>query len=480
MIQGTFSLFFAFFFAVSLPFLAQCRKTVSLQKKTVPKKIHFDLSYVPIRNTYDVEINLEIKIQISSFPTGSKTHLYVEIDRKGDKKFSPLQRLFLKKSKGNFQSTLRTNLSFDSPQNRKIGFRIKTDSQIIAQKYLDLKIPLLDPSFTGNYAGKAVYTKRLLLTWEKVDFAQKYLVQIASDRNFDNILIREVVLQPQYPIPFDLEKNKHYCVRIKPLHDLFPSQFAPFIGFARVDIPAVKIPGSSFMMGRLPAFRDRGTLDEEPIHKVFVDTFYIDIYEVRIADYALFLNTLNPPACYVKEMADSQTMGIVFTNHGFHVIPGRENYPAVYVNYDDATAFAKWRGMRLPTEAEWELAAKGQSYRDFPFDPAYSFRAPIGKEKKKTVPVDSFPEGKSEYGLYHVSGNVWEWVYDYYWPTFYEDAGQSKNPKGPEKGYKGYRTLRGGSVGYERWKSRVVYRDMNPPKAKSAFLGFRCASSLPP
>ncbi|MGH7599019.1 MAG: SUMF1/EgtB/PvdO family nonheme iron enzyme [bacterium] len=199
----------------------------------------------------------------------------------------------------------------------------------------------------------------------------------------------------------------------------------------------VLIHGSSFMMGS-----NDGEDDEKQVHQVYVDDFYLDKYEVTVAQYAQFLQA-NP----------SQTKPDNWNEQLQH-----SNRPVVYVSWEEATAFCEWlskqRGkrVRLPTEAEWEYAARGGlqgkkylwgdeiSAAKANYDVDGSRQAGWGNAKRYLKDVDSFsPNG---FGLYNMAGNVWEWCADRYGSDYYK-ASPSRNPKGPDSGT--VRVLRGGS-----------------------------------
>ena len=158
--------------------------------------------------------------------------------------------------------------------------------------------------------------------------------------------------------------------------------------------------------------------DEGPVHWVATDAYLIDKYEVSNAKYEKFLKATGHPA---PAYWDDPRLN-------------KSEQPVVGVNYLDATTYCKWEGKRLPTEAEWERAARGPQGKKYPWgnelDPS---KANYGKNHSATLPVDSMKEGASPYGLHHMAGNVFEWVEDWYDPNFYKKSPHPVNTNGPNK-----------------------------------------------
>ncbi len=145
--------------------------------------------------------------------------------------------------------------------------------------------------------------------------------------------------------------------------------------------------------------------------------------------------------------------------------PKYADHPVVFVDWDQATTYCEWRDARLPTEAEWEYGASGTSFES----PGSS-----NFNSGDTVPVGGYESGKSQFGLYDMAGNVWEWVNDWYSETYYQISPES-NPTGPATGQ--YRVLRGGSWHYNPFDTRSQNRYANNPIVKLNTIGFRCAYS---
>jgi sulfatase modifying factor 1 len=226
----------------------------------------------------------------------------------------------------------------------------------------------------------------------------------------------------------------------------------------------VLIPKGEFTMG------GHHHADEAP-HQVVLDTYYMDKYEVSNARYGDFMKATNHPA---PAYWDNNRLN-------------KPEQPVVGVNWYDAGAFCKWEGKRLPTEAEWEKAAKGpEGNLHYPWGHQFDAkRANYGQNLGYTSPVDSFPEGASGYGVYNMAGNVFEWVGDWYDPNYFKSS-PALNPQGPEKGYKWgslgeMKVLRGGSWLAPETSLHTTHRFWNRPENNSygVGLGFRCVKDVP-
>lgn len=230
--------------------------------------------------------------------------------------------------------------------------------------------------------------------------------------------------------------------------------------------PMALIPGGEFLMGsdeRLP--------DEGPAHKVNLPAYWIDIYEVTNEQYKAFID------------ATGRRSPSHFRNRTYP--PGKADHPVTEVTWYDAEAYCGWAGKRLPTDQEWEKAARSTDGRMFPwgneFDP-YKANTPqrwvLLKQEGDTMPVGSFPEGISPYGLYDMSGNVWEWT-----SSWYEAYPGNTHPS--ENYGQQYKTLKGGSW----WDCSFYKCGISAPVFNRSFFlrgthnksfGFRCAKDAAP
>jgi formylglycine-generating enzyme len=219
--------------------------------------------------------------------------------------------------------------------------------------------------------------------------------------------------------------------------------------------------------GPFTAGTNSGGFDEGPEHLVYLDTFMIDRYEITNAQYLSFVTATNhrypgPPSRYAKNMAKMRG----------------STQPVVYVSWDDANAYCAWKGLRLPTEAEWEKAMRGTDGRLWPWggssDVSGANWARVDDGFDVTAPVGAFQRDMSPFGVADGAGNVIEWVADWYGEDTYRNA-HERNPTGPEYGT--FKVLRGGGYASTGSDIRITSRSKMVPDFRDETIGFRCASS---
>jgi formylglycine-generating enzyme required for sulfatase activity len=239
----------------------------------------------------------------------------------------------------------------------------------------------------------------------------------------------------------------------------------------------IRIPAGNFQMG------SEEYSNERPVHKVVLKEYCIDKYPVTNAQYKKFVDET-----YYKTDAEKEGYGRVRIGNrwkrvtsarwqrpdGINPLNGKEDHPVVQVSYNDAVEYCKWAGKRLPTEAEWERAARGEDENKFPWgnsepdDTLANYYNLIGD----TTPVDKYSKGQSPYGLYDMAGNVYQWVFDWYDKNYYKES-PKENPQGPEKS-RGERVVRGGSFIESAESLRSTSRDRYAENYRSYLFGFRC------
>jgi formylglycine-generating enzyme required for sulfatase activity len=260
----------------------------------------------------------------------------------------------------------------------------------------------------------------------------------------------------------------------------------------------VLVPSGEFLMGS-PEGTD-GFADERPQRHVFLSAFWIDRREVTNADYESFVRATGHRA-----PANANPSTTLWENGS--PLPGSHHHPVINVSWDDALTFCQWKGMRLPTEAEWEKAARGTDGRRYPWGNDWDHTransasywagrtvefhsgedwnafwvqgegATISRKRGLkgevlTLPVGSFANAASPYGLLDMAGNVSEWVQDWYDPDYYK-KGALRDPQGPERG--SVKVQRGGSWLKPALSLRTSDRDYGNPNSRPSGAGIRCA-----
>ena len=239
----------------------------------------------------------------------------------------------------------------------------------------------------------------------------------------------------------------------------------------------VLVSSGFFIMGS-----NRSLEDEAPEHRVYLDSYWIDKYEVSAGKFAEFLNTLDNVKGYYLD----NKFGTLYYDSRFHSRPGLENYPINNITWHAADEYCKWKEKRLPTEAEWEKAARGTTAQAYPWGNippsdtlARYFQTWTKEEKHKVmVPVQALTEGQSPFGLFNMAGNVKEWVDDWYDREYYNEQSEYANPRGPIGGE--FKVVRGGSWRDMKGFIYSTFRNSGNPKSRMDDYGFRCAKNAAP
>ncbi|MEI7812763.1 MAG: formylglycine-generating enzyme family protein [Ignavibacteria bacterium] len=239
----------------------------------------------------------------------------------------------------------------------------------------------------------------------------------------------------------------------------------------------IYVEGGAFMMGN-----ENGYEDEKPVHKVEVSSFYMDKYEVTAGEFEKFINATGYKTdaekggwSYVRNSSGWKGKERVNWRCGADGKPRSESgkdHPVIHVSWNDASAYAKWSNKRLPTEAEWEYAARGgNKSRGYKYSGSDEIEKVAWYEKNsgnKTHRVGT--KEPNELGIHDMTGNVWEWCSDWY-DYYYYSRSKEKNPAGPKSGE--YCVLRGGS--WNDYDCRAAYRYLELPDGGFDNIGFRCA-----
>ena len=314
-------------------------------------------------------------------------------------------------------------------------------------------------------------------------------------------------------------------VQIQPPHTTTPSEIRPLPAFetgttgnpvtidmqtrSRDGMNMVYVPAGEFQMGSSNADLDAameacarasGTerqcerdryLHEQPVHTVTLDAFWIDQTEVTNAQFSEFLNDqgnqIEEGISWLEPRAGHRGIeyGQIKEGNGiFRPREGYEDYPVVEVSWYGASAYCSWAGGRLPTEAEWEYAARGPESAVYPWGDVFNQYALnyndtgfFGGGQVHWMPAGSFPAGASWCGALDMAGNVWEWVSDW-WSEDYYGRSPGHNPQGPDSGE--FRLGRGGSWYDDPWHVRSAYRKgLSASSARIHWIGMRCVMPAP-
>lgn len=243
----------------------------------------------------------------------------------------------------------------------------------------------------------------------------------------------------------------------------FIKNLPPSIGSTQISdidgMAMVFVPAGEFTMGS-----DAGGTDEQPGHTVYIDAFWIDRTEVTNAMYA---------KCEADGECEPPLSSNSYIRASYYGNPTYDNFPVIYINWNQANAYCKWAGRELPTEAQWEKAARWIDGRTYPWGEEIGCDfASYGRCVGDTTEVGLYPDGMSIYGALDMTGNVWEWVSSLYQPYPYDanDGRENLITSGP-------RVLRGGAWYSSADSARSANRDKHNPTDTDNLIGFRCSLS---
>ena len=226
-----------------------------------------------------------------------------------------------------------------------------------------------------------------------------------------------------------------------------------------IEVTMVQVPAGEFRMG------NDADEYEKPSHRVYLDAFSIDKYEVTNGQYK---QCVDAGKCVPPAQVGS------FSRTWYYGVPMYNNHPVINLTWQDAKQYCEWAGKRLPTEAEWEKAARGTDSRTYPWGNTLELNKlnVMREQDRDTMAVGSFPAGASPFGALDMLGNVDEWVAD--WRDEYSDSSSvQRNPTGPTAGY--LRVKRGCEFICLAENLHVTYRSGDTPENSSFTTGFRCA-----
>lgn len=241
----------------------------------------------------------------------------------------------------------------------------------------------------------------------------------------------------------------------------------------------VYVPAGDFLMGSTNS-DSSASADEKPQRIVYLDAYWIHTYEVSNDMFSEFVTDTG-----YETAAERQGYSYMYTSSGSwgefagvnwrHPMGASTNadgsLPVVHVNFYDASVYCEWAGGLLPTEAEWEKAARGEDGRIFPWGNKFDSSLLRYDASGGPVSIDSYPGGQSPYGVYNMAGNVFEWTGDWYSASYYEIS-PGVNPAGPSSG--DLIALRSGGWNSSQSNVRTANRDVSGPEYMNHLLGFRC------
>jgi formylglycine-generating enzyme required for sulfatase activity len=348
--------------------------------------------------------------------------------------------------------------------------------------------------------GAQAQSLNSFLAWQLLDSSlpdPRYTVLLEAGDDTPDVVVATNLLAPNFdPVTFELDTTYYWQIVVAGSNGMQVS--GPISSFRTEPLyptPAigtlVEVPAGEFIMG-CDANNQGGTFWcdtwEQPLHRVYLDRFAIDKYEVTNVEYR---------ACVAAGVCDAPRRSISHERAQYYNEAAFNLYPVIFVSRANAMDYCGWVGKRLPTEAEWEKAARGPiDTRPFPWggeytdctrqhrpDPALC----TGPQLEDTARVGLYPRGTTPYGAYDMAGNVFEWVQDVFQPDWYS-VSPYRNPVNLPTNTKDFTVIRGGSYRDRYSYLRTMHRHTghhgdypyhDAPNYRSDRVGFRCAMSLP-
>ena len=359
--------------------------------------------------------------------------------------------------------------------------------------YIPQTLPAV-PTLISPPNGATGIATTLTFTWNATSGADSFYLQIATNSSFSS---GSLFYSPSGHMAGTsrtiggLSNSTVYYWRVSATNAYGTSGWSSVWSFTTtaggsVSIEWISIPAGNFTMGSLPSDPYVQT-NEQPQHTVYLDAYQISKYEITNAQYKTFMDAggYSNSAYWTTEgwtwrTSNNITEPYYWSSGQYNSGPSFPNHPVVGVSWYEAYAFCQWAGGHLPTEAQWEKAARGTSDTNYwPWGTTWD--ASKCNSSYNTAPdtfaysspVGLFSSGQSPYGVYDMAGNVYEWCNDWYGSTYYNDPGANSNPIGPTTGSN--RVLRSGTFTQTVRYYRTVERWYNPPEHLSYGDGFRIA-----
>ncbi|MFQ5645702.1 MAG: SUMF1/EgtB/PvdO family nonheme iron enzyme [bacterium] len=409
--------------------------------------------------------------------TGGKQHPQTVISDKGKGYYFETGRKTA--GTGKKENVKYLSLWEEEPHNAITVSKKKTvKTKPVATAALEIISDLKDTKVYLDYKPLGKITRKLKVADAPLDLERIGIINLTAKAGVGSRRLK-LIHRRQDGIYFEhsrhIEINKHgknrFVINKKSFKELEPPP------------GMVLVPAGLFTMGS-----KKGKRNEQPAHPIFLDSYYIDKYEVTNSEFREFVR-----ATGYRTDAERRGYGWVYLvswekrpeadwRHPFgprSTIENQDDLPVVQVSWNDARSYAQWAGKRLPTEAQWEKAAKGTGFRVWPWGNIF------GRKKANTAgeadrfsqlaPAGSFSRTKSVYGTFDQAGNVWEWCSDWYFPDYYRSSPYA-NPQGPASGRE--KIMRGGSWREREINARVSVRQKGRPRGATNDTGFRCVINV--